>query len=367
MKQFVYIILIILFFFSCKRQDGYVIEGRISGLSSPLLYFVREGQPGELNVDTIQAGKDGRFSYSFAARSGSSVKVYMENGGVWATVWLGDKDKINIGGDAKYPEMIVAKGGEVNDLLSEFRLQNKSLLTEKRDLTDLHSSYIHQKDSINSSTRQLEFESKISNVDHQLRKKVEEFISENPSSIASLVLFQDYLLDMSNPDVIKENLQKLSGEALRNPMYDRLVEINQRLSQTLPGGVSPDFKVLDIDGDTIKLSSYKGKYFVLNFAASWCEMCEQENLELVGLYKDTDRQKLEILTISLDGDSAAWMDVVKSQKLNWRQVVDTHGWSSEMVKLYNVTEIPFNILIDKESIIVGRNLSADSIRTIIRN
>jgi peroxiredoxin len=172
-------------------------------------------------------------------------------------------------------------------------------------------------------------------------------------------------MDGNDPELVQTYLSKMEDKAIQDTLYRKLVRVNDKFRQTLPGAKAPDFTVLDANNDTIRLSSYRGKYFLLTFAASWCETCDKDNEELASLHKESDRKQLEILTISLDEDSTAWSRVVKEKKLVWSQVVDTDGWGSDMISLYNITEIPSNVLINKESMIVGRNLSTDSIKKVI--
>ncbi len=367
MKQILYIALIIMFFVSCKGKGGYVIEGKITGLQSMSIYFaVPDSEKGGMKVDTIQVQADGKFVYSGNSESQVPVVLYMEDGNVWTTVWAQNKDKISITGDIHYPELIIARGNEINNLLADFKTENKSLLKEKRKLTDQYSSDIEKGDSLDTELNYSDYESKILNVDHQLKSNAEKFISDHPISIASVVLIQDFLMDGNNPKEVRNYLSKITGEVTENGLYKKLVKVNNRLLLTEVGEKAPDFMVMDIDGDSILLSSYNGKYFLLTFAASWCETCDKDNEDLALLHKEISRDKLEMLTISLDEDSIAWRNIVKNEKLVWNHVVDTDGWGSDMVSLYNITEIPSNILIDKESTIVGRNLSTDSIKKIVR-
>ena len=328
------------------------------------MYFAVKDLDGVMKVDTVNADADGHFRYSGNSALQIPIVLYMEDGNVWTTVWIQDKDKLSISGDVNYPELIIARGNEVNDFLADFKEENKSLLREKRNLTDQYSSDMEENDSLDAINYS-DYESKILNVDYQLREKAKKFISANPSSIASVVLIQDYLMEENNPKQTQDYLSKITGDIVQNDLYQKLVRVNGKLLLTEPGEEAPNFMVLDTDGDSIRLDSYDGKYFLLTFAASWCETCEKDNEDLALLHKETKRSQLEILTISLDEDSAAWRNVVKDKKLVWNQVVDTDGWSSDMVSLYNITEIPSNILIDKESIIVGRNLPTDSIKKVV--
>ncbi len=365
MKHILYIISIILFFVSCKGKENYVIEGKITGLQNMALYFVVPNPEGGVKVDTVQVAPDGKFEYSGVAGQEASVVLYMEGGNVWTTVWTQDEAKISISGDIRYPELIIARGGKVNDLLASFKTENKSLLKERRNLTDQFSTDIEKSDSLDAGLNHSDYESKILNLDHQLRDKAEKFVNDHPSSIASLVLIQDFLMNENDPKQTQDYLSKITGEVIKSELYKKLVGMNDKLLLTEPGAKAPDFNVLSLTGQTVGLSSYAGKYFLLTFAASWCETCEKENEDLVMLHKEISPDKLEILTISLDADTTVWKNVVREKKLAWKQVVDTNGWGSDMVSRYNITEIPTNILIDKQSVIVGRNLSTDSIKKVI--
>ena len=367
MKKFLYITAVILFFVSCKGKDSFIIEGKITGLQSTSMYFAVPDLDGGMKVDTITADVDGHFKYSGSSDLQIPVVLYLEDGNVWTTVWVQNNDKLSMSGDVNYPELIIARGNDVNDLLADFKEENKSLLKEKRKLTDQQSSDIEENDSLDAKMNHSEdYESKILNINHQLKAKARKFIDTNPASIASVVLIQDYLMEENNPKQTQDYLSKITGDVVQSNLYQKLVRVNDKLLLTEPGENAPDFMVLDADGDSIRLESYSGKYFLLTFAASWCETCEKDNEELASLHKEMKQDQFEMLTISLDEDSAAWRTVVKDKKLVWNQVVDTDGWSSDMVSLYNITEIPSNILINKESIIVGRNLPTDSIKKVVK-
>ena len=365
MKKFLYITAVILFFISCRGKESFVIEGKITGLQNTSMYFAVPGLEG-MEVDTVKADDNGNFKYSASSDLQIPVVLYLEDGNVWTTVWVQNNDKLSVSGDVNYPELIVARGNSVSDLLADFKEENKSLLKERRDLMDKNSSDVEENDSLDTKNNRSDYESKILNIDQQLKAKAGKFVDANPSSIASVVLIQDYLMDENNPKQTQNYLLKITDELVQNELYQKLVRVNDRFLLTEPGEKAPDFLVLDTDGDSIRLESYTGKYFLLTFAASWCETCEKDNDELALLHKEVKRDQLEMLTISLDEDSAAWRNVVKDKKLVWNQVVDTDGWSSDMVSLYNITEIPSNILIDKESIIVGRNLPTDSIKKVVK-
>ncbi len=357
---------LILFIVSCKKQEGYVIDGRIKGLENSSI-VIRSTQELSLHWDTIQTDKDGRFTFKSTSDSLNPVIIYMKKGEVWATVWAQNDNKINLSGNVAYPELIIAKGGKTNDLLAKFKEKNKKLLIEKWDLQLKHSSLLGGTDSLHTDFDGTEYSSKIVNLNQQLKNEVEDFIRQNPTSVASLVLIQDYLIDFEDPESVREYLSLISGEALENQLFRKLDKLNKQLLQVTVGYEAPDFSVIDTRKDTLCLDTFKDRYLLLAFAASWCEMCKQENLELAKLRSTFKEDQLGMLTISLDVNSNDWKEMAEEDKITWLQVIDNREWGSEMVSRYNVTSVPFNILIDKERKIAARGLTTDSLTIILKN
>ena len=365
MKQFIYIALISLSLFSCnEKKSRYVITGELTGLQNPKLFFVISNLNNqEVRIDSVLCDKNGKFLFRGTGDKLTPVIIYMENGSVWTTVWAQNTDII-VTGDARYPELILAYGGEVNDLLTDFKQKNADLLKEKRELSDNYSTTMDT-DSLNPEFDQTIYHSRISTINSQLKDQTEIFIAQFPSSVASLILIRDFLMDTASPQSVSEYLSKITGEATLDPLYNKLVNINSQILLTVPGAPAPDFAITDIKNDTIRLDLFKGKYFLLSFAASWCDMCNKNYDEWVDLRKSVSKNKLEMLTVSLDGDSTAWTNIAKEKDFTWYQVIDSLEWNSNMVSLYNIMEIPSNVLIDKESNIIGKNLPNDSIMKIV--
>jgi thiol-disulfide isomerase/thioredoxin len=122
--------------------------------------------------------------------------------------------------------------------------------------------------------------------------------------------------------------------------------------------MAPDFTMNDPNDNPISLSSFRGKYVLIDFWASWCGPCRAENPTLVKAYEKYKGEKFEILGVSLDGEGAKekWMKAIKDDGLTWPQISDLKYWKSEVVKLYGIQGIPLNFLIDPDGKIIGRSL-----------
>jgi thiol-disulfide isomerase/thioredoxin len=109
------------------------------------------------------------------------------------------------------------------------------------------------------------------------------------------------------------------------------------------------------DGDTIKLSSLKGKVVLVDFWASWCGPCREYSPVLVKVYKKYKDKGFEIYSVSLDRELRKWMRAIKSDKLSWIHVSDLKVWNSKAAAEYGVDAIPASVLLDKDGRIVAIN------------
>ncbi len=131
------------------------------------------------------------------------------------------------------------------------------------------------------------------------------------------------------------------------------------------GAVAPDFSLPDPDGKLIQMSSFRGKYLFLDFWASWCQPCRMENPDLMKVYNKYTRKDFEILGVSFDKKKSHWLKAIELDGLEWVHVSDLKYFDSEMIKLYNIVNVPTTILLDPEGKIIAKNIHSDELESIL--
>jgi len=146
-----------------------------------------------------------------------------------------------------------------------------------------------------------------------------------------------------------------------------LITVSSR-SQVVPNITDPrlDFALPGVNGDSIRLSSMKGKVFLLDFWASWCVPCRFSNKQLVKLYGKYKEKGFEIVSVSLDDNTKAWKTAMKKDKITWLQVNDDKGWDAPSAAKWQIEAIPTSFLIDKDGNVVAINLEKQDLENKIR-
>lgn len=184
------------------------------------------------------------------------------------------------------------------------------------------------------------------------------------------------LLREQGPSVAVINLLTTSNILDRDEHFDLYLHVAEELKKEWPdyqiakdfidtvdkmkllavGQPAPEISLPDPDGNLVTLSSYRGKYVLVDFWAKWCGPCRQENPNVVKMYHKYKDRGFDVLGVSLDRTRADWVQAIEEDGLEWTHVSDLKYFNSEAATLYNINAIPFSVLVDPNGIIIAKNL-----------
>jgi peroxiredoxin len=136
-----------------------------------------------------------------------------------------------------------------------------------------------------------------------------------------------------------------------------------RYKKVAIGAVAPEFTLPDTAGNSLNINDLKGEYTLLDFWASWCSPCLLQVPDLKEAYDVYHDKGFEIVGVSVDSKGDRWKKAIEKYEMNWPHVSDLKGWGSETASDYNVTFIPFNMLIDSEGKIIAKNLHSKELQS----
>jgi peroxiredoxin len=162
--------------------------------------------------------------------------------------------------------------------------------------------------------------------------------------------------------LLESRFNALSPE-VRGGAYGRMIA--QMITEGKIGAIGTqaiDFTQNDVDGKPVTLSSFRGKYVLVDFWASWCRPCRQENPNVVAAYKTYSGKNFTVLGVSLDRAKDPWLQAIKDDGLTWTHVSDLKFWQNEVAQKYKIQSIPQNMLVDPDGKIIGKNLRGSELQ-----
>ena len=200
----------------------------------------------------------------------------------------------------------------------------------------------------------------------KFEKLTEEYINTHRDELA-LYFISGLYIKSYNSQQLDSILSLYDISYQKSRFYKKVQGAIVRMNSLAKGNMAPGFTKPDVDGNMVSLSSYKGKYLLLDFWASWCGPCRMENPMLVKIYQSYKDKGFEILGVSYDNEREKWLKAIEQDQLSWKQVSDLKGWKDETVEMYQINDIPNPYLLDPEGRIVakGEELRGEKLKKVL--
>ena len=337
MKKILLLVLLVVCVSTSYAQKKFVVEGKINKyVGKVFLYFGGK-------KDSLYS-KDG--SFHFEGKVGLPVEASIT---VPST-----KDKIGI------TPFWIDEGKTVLDLdTASYNGRFKSLDIRGKVLESGRTNEI-----IDAGTKKLNLIAAQPIAKEKKNEEVKAFIDNllqvYPNHIVSTYFLSSHLDLYSKKDVttlytgLNPTLKKTQYGLKINNQYLKRVDV-------MVGHKIPEFSQQNQFGKIVSIEDFKGKYVLIDFWASWCIPCRKENPNVVRAYNEFKSKGFDILAVSLDDNKASWLKAIKNDKLEWNHVSDLAGWENVVSKTLKVSEVPSNILIDKDGIVLAKNLKGEDL------
>ncbi|XLS30173.1 thioredoxin-like domain-containing protein [Flavobacteriaceae bacterium M23B6Z8] len=342
--------------FSCDRKndfDGFVIRGLISTKDSTKIYFKKND-----TIDSVYI-IDNRFEYKGIIDKPIFTEISIENKSEKHVIWLENTNYL-ITEDDKTKDGLRIEGGDI---------QNQANMLDKQ-LKPIHIK-MSKVDSMLSRTPKIwRSNDSLINVMEVLFEQetfvIKNFIRKYPDSPISIYELNKHSRLWSMIEV--QNLFQQLNTSLKESDYGENIKRYLTLKKSVKtGDPYVDFLAQDIKGNEISFSTFRSKIILLNFWASWCKPCRQENPYLLEIYDNYHAKGLEIISVSIDRDKLAWEAAIAKDKIIWENLLLPKANDSDAYLLYGLNGVPDNFLIDQNGIIIGRNLHGDSLKLKIEH
>ncbi|MBS1650651.1 MAG: AhpC/TSA family protein [Bacteroidetes bacterium] len=338
---------------------SFTIEGLIKNSKQKYIYVHHKWDEKDY-TDSSKISPDGKFNFKLKSPEpnmywitlGSSLNAQPN------LIFFADAGtlKANLNADSLAYGKI--EGGQTQKDYSEYRLVLNNFIISQQRMQQEYS----QASQAGDQTKMMQIQQEFQGLNGKYISALKEFIKNHPKSpVSANIIYMDF----NNPNVPFEDVVQslnLLDKSMSNTKFVKLAtERVNKIKGTMVGSPATDFTQNTADGKPIKLSSYKGKVVLVDFWASWCRPCRLENPNVVAAYKRYKDKGFTVLGVSFDSNKEAWLNAVAQDELTWQHVSDLKGWGNEVGKTYSISSIPQNILVDKEGVIIAKNLRGEEL------
>lgn len=370
MKQFISV-LFLLVSANSFAQKGFTISGDVSKVKDLIAkVYLNYYADGKSTMDSAEV-KDGKFSFTGTLADpvmGSLRAKYQEVPGAKSMkaisynrdikqVFL-ENSKIKIASVDSFANATI-KGSKSHTAYVSWTDLTKEETAQSAALNKEYSEFYKKKDQAGMDKIDAAFDK----LTEQKNIKNKQYLKDNPSSPIAMFVLKQYAGYDINADDVEPMFLALPEQLRASPAGKDMTEKLETAKKTGVGKMAMDFTQNDTLGIPVSLSSFRGKYVLIDFWASWCGPCRQENPNVVKAFNAYNSKGFTVLGVSLDQPTAKdkWMKAIHDDKLTWTQVSDLKYWKNDVAVQYGIQAIPQNFLIDPQGKIVGKNLRGEAL------
>jgi peroxiredoxin len=351
---------------SCDNTQGYRISGVVAdtGLNGKYIYLYGYGASSTL-LDSARV-ENGSFTFEgerkdtllcilrFADGVIDAERYRSEGGFLPFSPWfvLENKAKLTV----RIEEHSTVEGSAENNDLTAYMQQLTPLYDSLSGLMERYRN--------GDEAQKKEIEAGYEQTMTEVTAISRDYIRNHTNSLSAAQIFYEDRYTL--PEDRQREIIALAGETFKSdPRVGKIIEHLAVLEKVAVGKKFSDIELPDPEGKSHKLSEYvgNGKVVLIDFWASWCGPCRADMPHVTEVYKQYKNKGFEIVGLSLDRDGDAWKKGIKDLNITWPQLSDLKYWQSAAAALYGVNSIPHTVLIDREGVIIAKDLRGESLDT----